>query len=82
MAEGLAGLASAPLPATASMASSMSRLRAYPAVSKGAARFRMQAMAKHSPQNIADAVARLHRAFDEASREQAAGEPVRLAAVA
>jgi hypothetical protein len=63
---------------------SMSRLRAYPAVSKGAARFRMQAMAKHSPQNIADAVARLHshRAFDEASREQAAGEPVRLAAVA
>ena len=81
MAEGLAGLASAPLPALASMAS-MSRLRAYPAVSKGAARFRMQAMAKHPPQNIADAVARLHRAFDEASREQAAGEPVRLAAVA
>ena len=81
MAEGLAGLASAPLPATASMAS-MLRLRAYPAVSKGAARFRMQVMAKHSPQNIADAVARLHRAFDEASREQAAGEPVRLAAVA
>ena len=78
MAEGLEGLASAPLPATASLAS-MSRLRAYPAVSKGAARFRMQAMAK---QNIADAVARLHRAFDEASREHAAGEPVRLAAVA
>ncbi len=60
----------------------LANLVEYPAVSKGAARFRMQVMAKHSPQNIADAVARLHRAFDEASREQAAGEPVRLAAVA
>ena len=60
----------------------LANLVEYPAVSKGAARFRMQVMAKHSPQNIADAVARLHRAFDEASREPAAGEPVRLAAVA
>jgi glycine C-acetyltransferase len=60
----------------------LAKLVEYPAVSKGAARFRMQVMAKHSPQHIADAVARLHRAFDEASREQAAGEPVRLAAVA
>lgn len=60
----------------------LAKLVEYPAVSKGAARFRMQVMAKHSPQNIADAVARLHRAFDEASREQATGEPVQFAAVA
>src|SRR5271170_4847262 len=60
----------------------LANLVEYPAVSKGAARFRMQVMAKHSPQNIADAVARLRRAFDEASREQAAGEPVQFAAVA
>ena len=58
----------------------LANLVEYPAVGKGSARFRMQVMAKHSPQNIADAVTRLHRAFDEVS--QAVDEPVRVAAVA
>jgi len=53
----------------------------YPAVRKGAARFRMQVMAKHTRQNIADAVARLHKAFTEATIEQAANrQPKRRAA--
>ncbi len=34
----------------------------YPAVGKGAARFRMQVMAKHSKQNVTDAVARIKEA--------------------
>jgi hypothetical protein len=37
---------------------------------------------EHGQHVAAAGVARLHRAFDEASREQGAGEPVRLAAVA
>jgi glycine C-acetyltransferase len=41
----------------------------FPAVPKGQARFRMQVMAKHSPQNITDAVQRLHTAFDAGSQE-------------
>jgi 7-keto-8-aminopelargonate synthetase-like enzyme len=60
----------------------LANLVEYPAVAKGAARFRMQVMAKHTPQNIADAVARLHRAFSEVSRERELDEPVRIAAVA
>ncbi len=43
----------------------------FPAVPKGQARFRMQVMAKHTPQNISDAVNRLRTAFDEGSRELA-----------
>jgi 7-keto-8-aminopelargonate synthetase-like enzyme len=60
----------------------LANLVEYPAVAKGAARFRMQVMAKHTPQNIADAVARLHRAYSEVSRERELDEPVRIAAVA
>jgi glycine C-acetyltransferase len=41
----------------------------FPAVPKGQARFRMQVMAKHSPQNITDAVQRLRTAFDAGSQE-------------
>jgi len=33
-------------------------------VPKGQARFRMQVMANHTPQNIADAVARLKAAYE------------------
>jgi glycine C-acetyltransferase len=58
----------------------LANLVEYPAVGKGAARFRMQVMAKHSAQNIADAVARLSRAFHEAS--ETIDEPIRVAAVA
>lgn len=54
----------------------------YPAVGKGAARFRMQVMAKHSPQNIADAVARIKEARTQAEIELAtmAQPPVRAVA--
>ena len=58
----------------------LANLVEYPAVGKGAARFRMQVMAKHSAQNIADAVTRLSRAFQEAS--ETIDEPIRVAAVA
>ncbi|MGP0058289.1 MAG: aminotransferase class I/II-fold pyridoxal phosphate-dependent enzyme [Beijerinckiaceae bacterium] len=54
----------------------------YPAVRKGAARFRMQVMAKHTRQNIADAVARLHKAFTEATIEQAATRQTKRRAAA
>src|SRR5690606_33731083 len=43
----------------------------YPAVGKGAARFRMQVMAKHSAENVADAVSRLKAARREAEIELA-----------
>jgi glycine C-acetyltransferase len=38
-------------------------------VPKGQARFRLQVMAKHTPQNISDAVTRLKTAYEEASAE-------------
>jgi 7-keto-8-aminopelargonate synthetase-like enzyme len=60
----------------------LANLVEYPAVAKGAARFRMQVMAKHTPQNIADAVTRLHSAFTETTRELAVEEPVRMTAAA
>ncbi|HEV2533543.1 aminotransferase class I/II-fold pyridoxal phosphate-dependent enzyme [Phenylobacterium sp.] len=41
----------------------------FPAVPKGQARFRMQVMANHTPQNIADAVARLKAAYDQGFAE-------------
>jgi glycine C-acetyltransferase len=41
----------------------------FPAVPKGQARFRMQVMAKHTEQNIADAVLRLRTALDEGTSE-------------
>jgi glycine C-acetyltransferase len=53
----------------------------YPAVGKGAARFRMQVMAKHSAQNIADAVARIAQARAAAEIELAPqGTPDRAVA--
>ena len=47
----------------------LSNLVEYPAVAKGAARFRMQVMAGHTEQNIRDAVSRLRTAFDAAQGE-------------
>ena len=41
----------------------------FPAVPKGQARFRLQVMAKHTPQNISDAVTRLKQAYEEAQAE-------------
>lgn len=43
----------------------------YPAVPKGQARFRMQVMSNHTPQNIADAVRVLRTAHDAAVEEHA-----------
>lgn len=60
--EALARLVSKRLPALGLLAN----LVEYPAVPKGAARFRMQVMANHTEQNIIDAVARLKEARDEA----------------
>lgn len=56
----------------------------FPAVPKGQARFRMQVMAKHSPQNITDAVQRLRTAFDAGSQELSLlnDAPVRKASAA
>jgi glycine C-acetyltransferase len=41
----------------------LSNLVEYPAVGKGASRFRMQVMADHTPENIVDAVDRMYEAF-------------------
>ncbi len=60
----------------------LSNLVEYPAVGKGSARFRMQVMAKHSAQNVADAVARLRKAFNAAALEEAATQTPQLRAVA
>jgi 7-keto-8-aminopelargonate synthetase-like enzyme len=56
--EGLARLVSRELPELGLLAN----LVEYPAVGKGSARFRMQVMAKHTRQNIADAVQRIKAA--------------------
>ena len=63
--EGLARLVGRRLPELGLLAN----LVEFPAVPKGQARFRMQVMAKHSPQNITDAVQRLRTAFDAGSQE-------------
>jgi glycine C-acetyltransferase len=63
--EGLARLVSRRLPEVGMLAN----LVEFPAVPKGQARFRMQVMAKHTQQNIADAVQRLKTAFDHAKTE-------------
>lgn len=65
--EGLARLVSRRLPELGLFAN----LVEYPAVGKGAARFRMQVMSKHSQQNIADAVERLKMAKAIAEAELA-----------
>ncbi len=63
--EGLARLVGRRLPDLGLLAN----LVEYPAVAKGAARFRMQVMAKHTPQNIADAVSIIKQAKEEATIE-------------
>jgi 7-keto-8-aminopelargonate synthetase-like enzyme len=63
--EGLARLVSRRLPELGLLAN----LVEYPAVAKGAARFRMQVMAGHTQQNIADAVERMAGAVEAATRE-------------
>jgi 7-keto-8-aminopelargonate synthetase-like enzyme len=63
--EGLARLVSRRLPEFGLLAN----LVEFPAVPKGAARIRMQVMAAHSEQNIADAVGILGAARTEAERE-------------
>jgi 7-keto-8-aminopelargonate synthetase-like enzyme len=60
----------------------LSNLVEYPAVSKGMARFRMQVMAKHTKQNVADAATRLNAAYNLAQIEQATRTPMPLSAVA
>jgi 7-keto-8-aminopelargonate synthetase-like enzyme len=65
--EGLARLVSRRLPELGLLCN----LVEYPAVGKGAARFRMQVMAKHSKQNVSDAVARIKAARVEAEIELA-----------
>jgi 7-keto-8-aminopelargonate synthetase-like enzyme len=70
--EGLARLVSRQLPGLGVIAN----LVEFPAVPKGQARFRMQVMAKHTQQNITDAVLRLRAALDEGTAEfQRMGEP-------
>jgi glycine C-acetyltransferase len=63
--EGLARLVSKRLPKLGLVAN----LVEFPAVPKGAARIRMQVMAKHSENNIADAVRILRTAKAEAVLE-------------
>jgi 7-keto-8-aminopelargonate synthetase-like enzyme len=61
----------------------LANLVEYPAVPKGAARFRMQVMANHTPEDITNAVARLAEARAIAERELGtvqAVEPLRAVA--
>ena len=60
--EALARLMSRRLPELGLLAN----LVEYPAVGKGAARFRMQVMANHSPENVARAVDILHTSYQQA----------------
>ena len=76
--EGLARLVSRRLPELGLLCN----LVEYPAVGKGAARFRMQVMAKHTPANISDAVARIKDARIQAEIELASmgQQPMRAVA--
>ena len=76
--EGLARLVGRRLPELGLIAN----LVEFPAVPKGQARFRMQVMARHTEQNIADAVIRLRTAFDAASAEMETTETPMLKIVA
>jgi glycine C-acetyltransferase len=74
--EGLARLVSKRLPELGLIAN----LVEFPAVPKGAARIRMQVMANHSEQNIADAVQVLKTARQQAELElEGIGQPSRIA---
>jgi len=65
--EGLARLVGRQLPD----AGVISNLVEYPAVAKGQARFRLQVMANHTPENIRAAVQGLKTAYEHASEEHA-----------
>lgn len=79
-AEGLSRLVSRRLPEAGLIAN----LVEFPAVPKGQARLRMQVMANHTPQNIADAVASLRDAYEAglAEHEWLTREPDELKATA
>jgi glycine C-acetyltransferase len=66
-AESLARLVSRRLPQLGLIAN----LVEYPAVAKGAARFRLQVMANHTAENIAEAVRRLQVAVEDATADLA-----------
>ncbi len=77
--EALARLVSRQLPRLGLLAN----LVEYPAVGKGAARFRMQVMAGHTAQNIADAVERLAASVAIATQEyEMSKKPAQSAAAA
>jgi glycine C-acetyltransferase len=76
--EGLARLVSRRLPDLGLIAN----LVEFPAVPKGAARFRLQVMAGHTEENVREAVQRLRKGFDEAQAEFEALERPRLKAIA
>lgn len=76
--EGLARLVSRRLPELGLLCN----LVEYPAVGKGAARFRMQVMAKHTRQNITDAVTRIKEARLAAETELAGDDAAAIRAVA
>ena len=76
--EGLARLVSRQIAETGLLAN----LVEFPAVAKGAARFRLQVMAGHSTQNVQDAVHILRQAFDDATILLGADEPEDLNAMA
>ena len=76
--EGLARLVSRQIAETGLLAN----LVEFPAVAKGAARFRLQVMAGHSAQNVDDAVHILRQAFDDAAMLLGAEEPHDLNAIA
>lgn len=70
--EGLARFVASRLPALGVVAN----LVEYPAVAKGAARFRFQVMAKHTTENIDDVVTRLRLAYDAAQLDYRPYSPV------
>ncbi len=76
--EGLARLVARRLPELGLLCN----LVEFPAVAKGAARFRMQVMAKHSEQNILDATETMRRGRAEAELELSASNEPEIRAVA
>lgn len=74
--EALARLVSSRLPDLGVVAN----LVEYPAVARGAARFRFQVMAKHTRQNIDEVVSRLRIAYDAVQRGEASNAFVPLMA--
>ena len=76
--EALARLVSKRLPDAGLLAN----LVEYPAVGKGAARFRMQVMANHSPENIRSAVDIIAHCYAEASEQLKGVEMQPMSAVA